>query len=180
MDEPIRVRCLACQARMELPPRAAYAACRKCGSEYLVNRRGGAYALQPLAPEEMALTRQVAAVEREQEMGCANTALSLLAGIVILFCVVGGLGQVLFNNRLVCVGSWVVALAFVVPGALLRCAARRRRGGPARPGIPGTVAPGGGQGIQVQRRRVHPARLVLIHVPCTVDGRLSGSACRRR
>ena len=104
---------------MELPPRAAYAACRKCGSEYLVSRRGGAYTLQPLAPEEVALTQQVAAVEREQEMGCANTALSLLAGIVILFCVVGGLGQILFNNRLVCVGSWVVALAFVVPGAIV-------------------------------------------------------------
>ncbi|HEX6608034.1 MAG TPA: hypothetical protein VF276_14105 [Chloroflexia bacterium] len=119
MDEPIRVRCLACQARLELPPRATYAACRTCGSEYLVSRRGGAYALQPLAPEEVALTQQVAAVEREQEMGCANTALSLLAGIVILFCVVGGLGQVLFNNRLVCVGSWVVALALVVPGAIV-------------------------------------------------------------
>ncbi len=119
MDEPIRVRCLACQARLELPPRATYAACRKCGSEYLVSRRGGAYALQPLAPEEVALTQQVAAVEREQEMGCANTALSLLAGIVILFCVVGGLGQVLFNNRLICVGSWVVALALVVPGAIV-------------------------------------------------------------
>jgi DNA-directed RNA polymerase subunit RPC12/RpoP len=119
MDEPIRVRCLACQARLELPPRATYAACRKCGSEYLVSRRGGAYALQPLAPEEVVLTQQVAAVEREQEMGCANTALSLLAGIVILFCVVGGLGQVLFNNRLVCVGSWVVALALVVPGAIV-------------------------------------------------------------
>jgi DNA-directed RNA polymerase subunit RPC12/RpoP len=119
MDEPIRVRCLACQARLELPPRATYAACRKCGSEYLVSRRGGAYALQPLAPEEVALTQQVAAVEREQERGCANTALSLLAGIVILFCVVGGLGQVLFNNRLICVGSWVVALALVVPGAIV-------------------------------------------------------------
>jgi DNA-directed RNA polymerase subunit RPC12/RpoP len=147
MDEPIRVRCLACQARLELPPRATYAACRKCGSEYLVSRRGGAYALQPLAPEEVALTQQVAAVEREQEMGCANTALSLLAGIVILFCVVGGLGQILFNNRLSCVGSWVVALAFVVPGAIVmlrnlqRDARRKARLLAQPPPAPETPAP---------------------------------------
>src|SRR5688572_30052949 len=109
MDEPIRVRCLACDARLMLPPRAAYAVCRKCGAEYLVNRRGGAFTLEPLTPEEFALTQEVAAVEREQEMGCANTALSLVAGVVILLCVVGGISRLVFNNQWVCLGTGVVA-----------------------------------------------------------------------
>jgi hypothetical protein len=129
MDEPIRVRCLACGNRLELPPRTNYAACRKCGSEYRVGRRGGAYALEPLTPEEFAVTQQVAAVEREQEMGCANTALSLLVGVVLLFCVLGGVGRLVFNNSAACLVAWVLALLIVVPGAviMLRNLERDRR-----------------------------------------------------
>ena len=119
MEEPIRVRCLACGTRLELPPRTAYAACRKCGSEYLVSRRGGAYGLEPLTPDEFALTQEVAAVERAQEMGCANTALSLLAGVVVLFCVIGGLGRLIFNNQLICVVAWALALVVLIPGAVV-------------------------------------------------------------
>jgi DNA-directed RNA polymerase subunit RPC12/RpoP len=129
MEEPMRVRCLACGARLELPPRTTYATCRKCGSEYLVSRRGGAYALQALAPEELQLTKDVAAVEREGELGCANTALSMLAVVVVLFCVVGGVGQVVFNSRVVCFGAGLIALALVGVGAvvMLRNLERDRR-----------------------------------------------------
>jgi DNA-directed RNA polymerase subunit RPC12/RpoP len=129
MEEPMRVRCLACGARLELPPRTTYATCRKCGSEYLVSRRGGAYALQALAPEELQLTKDVAAVEREGELGCANTALSMLAVVVVLFCVIGGVGQVVFNSRAVCFGAGVIALALVGVGAvvMLRNLERDRR-----------------------------------------------------
>ncbi len=129
MDEPIRVRCLACQARFDLPPRSQYAACRKCGSEYLVSRKGGAYTLEPLTPAEFALSQQVAVVEREQEMGCANTALSLLAGVVVLFCAIGGIGRLVFDNSAACLVSWLLALLVVVPGAviMLRNLERDRR-----------------------------------------------------
>lgn len=129
MDEPMRVRCLACGVRLELPPRTTYATCRKCGSEYLVSRKGGAFALQALAPEEMQLTKDVAAVEREGELGCANTALSMLAVVVVLFCVIGGVGQVLFNSRAVCFGAGLIALGLVGVGAviMLRNLERDRR-----------------------------------------------------
>ncbi len=114
---------------MDLPPRTNYAACRKCGSEYMVSRRGGAYALQPVTPEEFVLTQQMAAVEHEREMGCANIALSILAGVTILFCLIGGLGQILFNNRAICFGSGLLAVALVGVGAvvMLRNLERDRR-----------------------------------------------------
>lgn len=153
MDEPIRVRCLACGTRLELPPRSRYAACRKCGSEYLVSRQGGAYALQPVAPEELALTREVAAVEREGEMGCANTALSVLLGVVILFCVIGSVGRLVFNNTASCLIAWALAMAVLIPGAVIMLRnlerdSRRRarllaRQGPSA-GVPPTGPPGDG------------------------------------
>ncbi len=123
------MRCLACEARLELPPRSTYAACRHCGSEYRVSRRGGAYALEPLDAAAVALSREVAAVEREQEMGCANTALSLVAGLVLVLCVVGGVGRFVFQNDLVCLFTWVIALVLTVPGAviMLRNLERDRR-----------------------------------------------------
>jgi DNA-directed RNA polymerase subunit RPC12/RpoP len=118
-DEPLRVRCLACDARLTLPPKADYAACRTCGSEYLVQRRGGAVTLQPITPDELERTRAVAAIEREGEMGCANTALSLLAACVILLCVVGGIGLQFFNSRLICGGAAFVALLLVIVGSVV-------------------------------------------------------------
>jgi len=118
-DELMRVRCLACGARLSLPSGTTYAACKKCGSEYLVSRRGGAYALQPISPDELALTREVAEVEREGEMGCANLALSMLAGVVILFCVIGGIGRFVLGSQAICVGSGVLALIMVAASAVL-------------------------------------------------------------
>ena len=60
-DDLIRLHCPACGTRMELAPRTTYAACRKCGSEYLVARRRGAWTLEPLTPDEVARSREVAA-----------------------------------------------------------------------------------------------------------------------
>src|SRR6476661_7582528 len=129
MDDLIRVRCPACETRMELPPRTTYAACRKCGSEYLVQRQRGAWTLQPLVPEEVELNQELAAVERRQEMGCANTALSILHFFLVLFCVIGGVGRLVFNNIWVCFGAWVVAFALFIPLAItmLRNLERDRR-----------------------------------------------------
>jgi DNA-directed RNA polymerase subunit RPC12/RpoP len=129
MDDLIRLRCPACGTRMELAPRTTYAACRQCGSEYLVQRQRGAWTLQPLAPDELELSQEMAAVERGQEMGCANTALSILAFFLVLFCVIGGVGRLLFNNIWICFAAWVVAFALFVPLAItmLRNLERGRR-----------------------------------------------------
>jgi hypothetical protein len=129
MDDLIRLRCPACETRMDLPPRTTYAACRRCGSEYLVERRRGAWTLQPLNPAEMELSQELAAVERGQEMGCANTALSIMAFFLVLFCIIGGVGRLVFDNIWVCFGAWVVAFALFIPLAItmLRNLERDRR-----------------------------------------------------
>jgi DNA-directed RNA polymerase subunit RPC12/RpoP len=118
MDDLIRLRCPACGTRMDLPPRTTYAACRHCGSEYLVERRRGAWTLQPLTPEEVALSQEVAAVERRQEMGCANAALSILAFFTVFFCVIGVAGWCATRNSWISLGTWVVAFALFVPLAI--------------------------------------------------------------
>jgi DNA-directed RNA polymerase subunit RPC12/RpoP len=129
MDDVIRLRCPACETRMDLPPRTTYAACRHCGSEYLVQRRRGAWTLQPMSPQEVELSQELAAVERRQELGCANTAFSIMAFFLVLFCVIGGAGRLIFNNVWICFGAWVVAFALFVPLAItmLRNLERDRR-----------------------------------------------------
>jgi DNA-directed RNA polymerase subunit RPC12/RpoP len=131
LDEPTRLHCPACRHRMDIPPKTSYAVCKHCGSEYMVQWRGGAYTLQPLTPEEFEVNREVATAEREQEMGCANTALSLIAVIVVLFCVIGGVGRLAFDNIWVCLVAWAVAFALLVPGAIIMLrnlqAAQRRK-----------------------------------------------------
>lgn len=119
MDELTRVRCLACDTRLILPPRATYVACTHCGSEYLIARRGSALTLQPIAPDELARTQAVAAVERAGEMGCANLGLSLIAVVTVLLCVIGGVGLQVFNSRAICTGTAVLALLLVVVGAVV-------------------------------------------------------------
>jgi DNA-directed RNA polymerase subunit RPC12/RpoP len=118
MDDVIRLRCPACGTRMDLPARTTYAACRHCGSEYLVERRRGAWTLQPLTPEEVALSQEVAAVERRQEMGCANTALSILAFFTVFFCLIGVAGWCATRNSWISLVTWVIAFALFVPLAI--------------------------------------------------------------
>ncbi len=119
LDEPIRVRCLACDTRLALPPKATYVACAHCGSEYVIARRGSAVTLQPLAPDELERVQAVAAVEREGEMGCANLGLSMLAAVTVLLCVIGGVGLQVFNSRAICTGTAALALVLVVIGAVV-------------------------------------------------------------
>ncbi len=119
MDEPIRVRCLACDTRLALPPRATYVACTHCGSEYMIARRGSAVTLQPIAPDELERTQALAAVERAGEMGCANLGLSMIAAVTVLLCVIGGVGLQVFNSRAVCTGTAALALLLVVVGAVV-------------------------------------------------------------
>jgi hypothetical protein len=103
---------------MDLPARTTYAACRHCGSEYLVQRRRGAWTLQPLTPEEVALSQEVAAVEHRQEMGCANTAFSILAFFTVFFCLIGVAGWCATRNSWISLGTWVIAFALFVPLAI--------------------------------------------------------------
>ena len=119
MDEPIRVRCLACDTRLALPPKATYLACTHCGSEYVIVRRGSAVTLQPISPGELERTQAVAAVERAGEMGCANLGLSMIAAVTVLLCVIGGVGLQVFNSRAVCTGTAALALVLVVVGAVV-------------------------------------------------------------
>lgn len=118
MDDLIRLRCPACGTRMDLPARTTYAACRHCGSEYLVERRRGAWTLQPLTPEEVALSQEVAAVERRQEMGCANAAMSILAFFTVFFCLIGVAGWCATRNSWISLVTWLVAFALFVPLAI--------------------------------------------------------------
>jgi DNA-directed RNA polymerase subunit RPC12/RpoP len=118
MDDLIRLRCPACGTRMDLPARTTYAACRHCGSEYLVERRRGAWTLQPLTPEEVALSQEVAAVEHRQEMGCANAALSILAFFTVFFCLIGVAGWCATRNSWISLATWLVAFALFVPLAI--------------------------------------------------------------
>ncbi len=104
---------------MDLPMRTTYAACRHCGSEYLVERRRGAWTLQPLTPEEVALSQEVAEVERRQEMGCANTALSILAFFTVFFCLIGVAGWCATRNSWISLGTWVIAFGLFVPLAIV-------------------------------------------------------------
>lgn len=119
MDDVVRLRCPACGTRMDLPARTTYAACRHCGSEYLVERRRGAWTLQPLTPEEVALSQEVAEVERRQEMGCANTALSILAFFMVFFCLIGVAGWCATRNSWISLGTWVIAFGLFVPLAIV-------------------------------------------------------------
>jgi DNA-directed RNA polymerase subunit RPC12/RpoP len=118
MDDLIRLRCPACGTRMDLPARTTYAACRHCGSEYLVERRRGAWTLQPLTPEELALSQEVAAVEHRQEMGCANAAMSILAFFTVFFCLIGVAGWCATRNSWISLVTWLIAFALFVPLAI--------------------------------------------------------------
>lgn len=103
-------------------PRVQYLACKHCGSEYLVQKRGNSIGLEPFSQEQYDLSKQIAAVERAQGEGCSNVFFWILLVSGVLFCGVGFLSRALFDTSIPMIIGWVVSLAALVSaaGVLLR------------------------------------------------------------
>src|SRR5438876_4681276 len=121
--DAIRIACPACGTRLTVMPRVEYLACTHCGSEYLVQRRGSAVGLEPFAPEQYEIGRQIAAVEKSQGEGCSNVFFWIFAVAGVFFCGMGYLGRTLLNNNNVpLVLGWAISLLALTlaSGILLR------------------------------------------------------------
>ena len=107
---------------MMVMPRIKYLACRHCGSEYLVQRRGNSIGLEPFAEEQVEISKQIAAVEKSQGEGCSNVFFWIFLVTGVLFCGVGFTSRTLFDSSIPLVVGWAVSmLALVVAaGVLLR------------------------------------------------------------
>src|SRR5215210_5538817 len=68
----VRIACPACGSRLSVMPRVKYLACKHCGSEYLVQRRGNTIGLEPFVEEQYEISQKIAEVERSQGEGCSN------------------------------------------------------------------------------------------------------------
>ena len=82
----VRIVCPACGRRLVVMPRIEYIACRNCGSEYTVQRKGNTIGLEAFVPEQVELSRQIADVERSQGEGCSNVFFWILLVTGVLFC----------------------------------------------------------------------------------------------
>lgn len=102
---------------MAVMPRIEYLACTRCGSEYLVRRRGSAVGLEPFAAEQYELSRQIAEVERSQSEGCSNVFFWIFLVAGIFFCGIGYLGRTFFRTNDLFVIGWAIALLALVLAA---------------------------------------------------------------
>ncbi|MDQ6694709.1 MAG: hypothetical protein M3014_09865 [Chloroflexota bacterium] len=121
--DSVRIACPACGSRLTVMPRIKYLACKHCGSEYLVQRRGNTIGLEPFAAEQFEISRQIAEVEKSQGEGCSNVFFWIFLVMGISFCGLGYLGRTFFhNNNTLLIGGWALSiLALVVAaGVLLR------------------------------------------------------------
>ena len=103
-------------------PRVQYIACRNCGSEYTVQRKGNSIGLEPFVPEQVEISRQIAEVERSQGEGCSNVFFWILLVTGVLFCGIGFLSRALFQTSIPFVLGWAISLIVLVAaaGMLLR------------------------------------------------------------
>jgi hypothetical protein len=99
-----------------------YLACRHCGSEYTVQRRGNSIGLEPFSPEQFEVSRKIADVERAQGEGCSNVFFWILLVSGVLFCGVGFLSRALFQNSIPFIVGWAISIVVLVAaaGVLLR------------------------------------------------------------
>jgi hypothetical protein len=118
----VRIVCPACGRRLVVMPRVEYLACRNCGSEYTVQRKGNTIGLEAFVPEQVELSRQIADVERSQGEGCSNVFFWILLVTGVLFCCVGFLSRALFGTSVPFVLGWAISLITLVvaAGVLLR------------------------------------------------------------
>lgn len=121
--DSVRIACPACGSRLTMLPRIQYVACKHCGSEYLVQRRGNTIGLEPFAEEQYELSRQISDVERSQSEGCSNVFFWIFLVMGIAFCGAGYLGRTFFgNNNTLLILGWAISLLAltVAAGVLLR------------------------------------------------------------
>ncbi len=120
MDTDVeRIACPACGARLAVMPRVKYLICTRCGSEYLVQRRGSAIGLEPFVPEQFEISRQIAEVEREQGEGCSNVFFWIFVVVGVFFCVGGYLSRTLFGTSLPLVIGWAISMLALSVGAVV-------------------------------------------------------------
>ncbi len=92
-------------------PRVDYLACKHCGSEYLVQRRGNTVGLEAFSEEQYEISRGIADVERKQGEGCSNVFFWIFAVTAVAFCGAGYLGRTFFeNNNVLLIGGWIISL----------------------------------------------------------------------
>ncbi|HST04288.1 MAG TPA: hypothetical protein VLQ48_06080 [Chloroflexia bacterium] len=110
----VRIVCPACGSRLVILPRVQYIACRHCGSEYTVNRRGNSIGLEPFSPEQFEISRQIADVERVQGEGCSNVFFWILLVTGVLFCGLGFLTRALFQSSWIFIAGWAISVIVLV------------------------------------------------------------------
>ncbi len=115
--DAVRIACPACGSRLTVMPRIQYLACRHCGSEYLVQRRGNTIGLEAFAEEQYEISKQIANVEKTQSEGCSNVFFWIFAVAAIFFCLLGYLGRTFLQNNVLLVGGWALSLLALVVGA---------------------------------------------------------------
>lgn len=114
--EVIRMRCPTCERRLEVPTTAKLVACARCGSEYVVNKRGGTITLTPYRDQVQELNEQIAHAEQEQAGGCANLTFSSVGLGALAFFIFGMLGIFFDRLALGCFVGWLVAMVIVFFG----------------------------------------------------------------
>ncbi|MGA7731936.1 MAG: hypothetical protein WCD37_11785 [Chloroflexia bacterium] len=126
--EGIRIVCPACGSRLVVMPRVQYLACRHCGSEYTVQRRGNSIGLETFSAEQFEISRQIADVERAQGEGCSNVFFWILLVAGVGFCGIGFASRALFDTSIPFIVGWAVSLVALVAaaGVLLRMLNTRR------------------------------------------------------
>ena len=125
----VRIVCPACGSRLVILPRVQYIACRHCGSEYTVQRRGNSISLEPFSAEQFEISRQIAEVEREQGEGCSNVFFWILLVSGVLFCGLGFLTRALFHSSVIFILGWAVSMVALVAaaGVMLRTLNEQRQ-----------------------------------------------------
>jgi hypothetical protein len=118
----VRIVCPACGWRLVVMPRVEYLACRNCGSEYTVTRKGNSIGLEPFVPEQVEISKQIAEVERQQGEGCSNVFFWILLVTGVFFCGIGFLSRALFQTSVPFVLGWAISLITLVvaAGVMLR------------------------------------------------------------
>jgi DNA-directed RNA polymerase subunit RPC12/RpoP len=115
--DAVRIACPACGSRLTVMPRIQYLACKHCGSEYLVQRRGNTIGLEAFAEEQFELSKQIAAVEQTQTEGCSNVFFWIFAVAGIFFCLLGYLGRTFLNTSIPLIVGWALSLLALVAAA---------------------------------------------------------------
>lgn len=120
--DSVRIVCPACGSRLVVLPRVQYLACRHCGSEYTVQRRGNSIGLEPFSAEQFEISQKIAAVEKVQGEGCSNVFFWILLVAGVLFCGIGFLSRALFQTSIPFIIGWAVSIIALVlaAGVLLR------------------------------------------------------------